>query len=63
MGDCQYPDCKAAATETWALVPLCEHHREAVRAETAQYYNRRITYHMRHFYMGIMPLIPWSRKE
>lgn len=61
--ECQYPGCNQAAAQSWALVPLCAEHQEAIRAETVKYYSRRITYHGRQYYMGIMPMIPWSRKE
>ncbi|OKP97741.1 hypothetical protein [Paenibacillus sp. P46E] len=64
MGDCRYPDCKAAALQTWALVPLCAEHRELIREETERYYNQqKMPYHDRKHFMQIMPLIPWSRKE
>ncbi|OMF95059.1 hypothetical protein BK146_16930 [Paenibacillus sp. FSL R7-0333] len=64
MGDCMYPRCKEAASQTWALVPLCEGHRQEISAETALYYSKgSMTYHERARYMRILHLIPWSRKE
>lgn len=64
MGDCQYPDCKAAATRTWALVPLCQDHQSAIKAETLRYYAvHSVSYQDRVEYLKIMHLIPWSRKE
>lgn len=64
MGDCRIPGCKEAASQTWALVPLCEDHRKEIAAETQIYYkNQAMTYQSRVRYMKIVPLIPWSRKE
>ncbi|CAH1058801.1 hypothetical protein [Paenibacillus pseudetheri] len=63
METCKMPHCKEAGTHTWALVPVCVEHRRAIKLETKQYYLRNISYQMRTNYMGIMPLIPWSRKE
>lgn len=64
MGDCMYPRCKAAASQTWALVPLCQGHREEISSETETYYSKpSMIYHERVRYLKIVPLIPWSRKE
>lgn len=37
MKKCCYPDCKAAATSTGALVPLCIHHHKSKEDETDNY--------------------------
>lgn len=63
MCQCHYPSCKANGTKTWALVDLCEEHHEAIERETRHYYAKRLGYQGRLHYMGIMQLIPWSRKE
>ncbi|MGE7614738.1 hypothetical protein [Paenibacillus sp. NPDC101420] len=63
MESCKMPDCKEAGTLTWALVPICAAHSLEIRQETAKYYARRIGYQEREKYMGIIPLIPWSRRE
>ncbi|MNI91177.1 hypothetical protein D3C73_1488000 [compost metagenome] len=63
MGDCMYPDCKAVATETWALVPVCQDHHGEIEKETKHYYQKRIAYDARIAYKRIIPLIPWARKE
>lgn len=60
---CKYPDCDKRARKTWALVPLCDEHYEAIRSETAWYYKgtTNATYADRTEYMKIAKLIPWSR--
>lgn len=63
MEECRCPNCNSAATHTWALVPLCQEHFEAVKQETHLYYKKRIAYSARLTYMSISFLIPWSRKE
>jgi hypothetical protein len=58
---CKYPDCGKPATTHWALVDLCDEHREVIRKETYVYYRNRITYWNREEYHKISDLIPWSR--
>lgn len=60
---CKCPDCESEATQTWALVPLCQDHFEAVKKETDLYYRKISAYSARLTYMSIVHLIPWSRKE
>lgn len=63
MEHCKCPNCHSAATHTWALVPLCQEHFEAMKRETELYYKKRIAYAARLTYISIIHLIPWSRKE
>ncbi len=44
---CRYPDCRTVATASWRLVPVCDEHREAVRAETVRYYAGKLPASMR----------------
>lgn len=60
-GRCKYPDCRKPAAATWALVPLCGDHREAIRAEAEAYYRGRLEYAERSDYLAISRMIPWSR--
>ncbi|WP_046655304.1 hypothetical protein [Paenibacillus larvae] len=63
MNKCEYPGCKKAAQETFALVPLCKWHCNTITEETRQYYgNRSPKYKIqRPMYCKIARLIPWSR--
>lgn len=57
---CNYPSCRQPATHTWALVPVCLHHRELIWKETLQYYSRRIMADDREHYRKIKRLTPWG---
>ncbi|QHZ50012.1 hypothetical protein ERICV_05113 [Paenibacillus phage phiERICV] len=68
MNKCEYPGCKKAAQETFALVPLCTEHHEAIKEETRLYYGNHSPKYKIHrpMYCKIARLIPWSqvsRKE
>ena len=56
---CNYPDCNLRAAATWALVPLCRDHQEAIRTEVIRYYLTRGTYR-RQTYERIRHLTPWG---
>ncbi|GAC42865.1 hypothetical protein PPOP_2225 [Paenibacillus popilliae ATCC 14706] len=36
--NCKVPNCKHAATTTWATVPVCEMHYDVIDYEHEQYY-------------------------
>lgn len=59
---CNHPECIEEATTHWALVDLCEKHREMIKEETDKYYSetRRLPYTERVEYLKIAHLIPWS---
>lgn len=60
---CKFPNCGGVATRTFALVPLCEHHGEAIWKETRRWYARRKKgwdLPTRDLYHEIEELIPWS---
>lgn len=62
--NCKYPSCHIDATHTWALVPLCQEHYEAIKTETETYYTSSMKGHeleRRPQYMQISRLIPWSK--
>lgn len=62
--DCHYPDCRRAGTHQFALVPLCEQHREDIRHETAKFYGRKgdkDEMEHRPIYMSIAQYVPWSK--
>lgn len=64
MERCNYPGCNKVATESWALVPLCEDHYLKIQAETNFYYNPtsvRMKYEDRTEYLKIAEQIPWSQ--
>ncbi|ETK29805.1 hypothetical protein M5W70_09180 [Paenibacillus larvae] len=60
---CEYPGCKKAAQETFALVPLCTEHHEAIKEETRLYYGKHKPKYkeMRPMYCKVARLIPWSQ--
>jgi hypothetical protein len=60
-GKCQYPGCPAHASKTWALVPLCDGHHEAIRWETERFYFERIKRGEREHYAKIEALTPWGK--
>jgi hypothetical protein len=64
LSHCKYPDCSESTYGTWALVPLCKAHFEAIHKETFTYY-RLITSknekRERPNYTKIAHLIPWSK--
>ena len=60
---CQYPHCPLKQHGTFALVPLCRGHLQAIWDETHAYYkaNRQRNYERdRPEYHKISKLIPWS---
>ncbi|MEH7249208.1 hypothetical protein V7114_20825 [Neobacillus niacini] len=62
---CKYPNCHQAATNIWALVPLCPDHFQGVVEETERYYNNNLrnrTMFERKIYNEIQPLTPWGKK-
>jgi hypothetical protein len=63
---CKYPDCHQAATNLWALVPLCPHHFEEITDETERYYNgsyaTKISAYDRKIYEKIEAFTPWGKK-
>ncbi|MOA57031.1 hypothetical protein D3C78_1811290 [compost metagenome] len=61
---CRFPGCTQRSDQTFALVPLCEEHAEAIWAETRDYYSKRLNaaeQYMRPLYRRIEMDIPWSR--
>jgi hypothetical protein len=60
---CEFPGCKQHATTSWALVPLCEEHKDVVRHETMHYYAKNITRDERGSYQQIERLTPWGRRS
>lgn len=60
---CMIPDCPENANTTWALVPVCQKHRDQILKETDHYYDRLITYNKREIYQKISCLIPWSQRN
>lgn len=61
---CRFPDCGRTATTHWALVDLCDEHREIIRKETVQYYRiQKSSYWERVNYHKISHLVPWSRAK
>jgi hypothetical protein len=54
---CNYPECKAIAKKTWALLPLCYGHHDTIRLETLKYYANRMPYDSRQHYLQIARLI------
>jgi hypothetical protein len=63
-GRCTYPKCMLIATTSWALVPMCEDHRELIADETARHYKGEggsAEAASRPCYMKIAHLIPWSK--
>jgi hypothetical protein len=62
---CKYPGCMARGKETWALVPLCDGHHEAIRWETIKFYEgERVKTDdgYRPEYKKIAHLTPWRKK-
>ncbi len=51
---CRYPDCRTVATASWRLVPVCDEHREIIRAETVRYYGGKISPAEREHYLALL---------
>lgn len=63
---CTMPGCTDRAVNTFALIPLCEHHHEIIQKETIHYYTKHQQVPERDArpqYRKIDALIPWSRKR
>lgn len=62
--DCHYPSCQREGMHQFALVPLCEQHREDIRHETAVFYDKKGDKDesiYRPLYMNIVHHISWSK--
>lgn len=57
---CKYPSCGKGTTSTWALVPVCQKHRNLIHDETMRYYRRSIKQSDRIHYQKIQRLTPWG---
>lgn len=57
---CKYPACRKPASKSWALIPICESHYEAIRKETEKYYRKIIKNSEREIYNRIKHLTPWG---
>lgn len=62
---CKFPGCHKVAGETWAQIPLCYEHRDAISEETIVFYTKKDTnrteVERRPFYSQISDQIPWSK--
>ncbi|WP_127580170.1 hypothetical protein [Paenibacillus koleovorans] len=63
MKVCKVPGCCEWATRTWATVPLCQAHRDAIEREHVKYYWGHITADNRVTYKLIWRYTPWYRLE
>lgn len=43
MGCCKVPGCRKDATKQWALVGLCEFHKDTVEQEQVEFYESNLT--------------------
>lgn len=62
---CKIPECTVLASETWARVPVCMTHRDALRKEALRYYvgsgGQGTEAEQRPLYFKITHRIPWSK--
>lgn len=66
MPICTMPECKDRADSTFALIPICEMHKESIMLEALDYYGKHpnsAEKNLRPLYRKIDSLIPWSRKR
>lgn len=62
MRRCMVTGCSNTATTHWAVVPICNEHRQEIADETHRYYSRTIGREQRFVYAEIEHLTPWGRK-
>lgn len=59
---CKVKECVNKADVTWALVPVCEAHKQKIIEEQRRYYSKRINEGDRTTLNTIKHLIPWSNR-
>lgn len=59
---CNVRYCRHPATDTWALVPVCEEHYGEIRLEQIRYYRGKINADERLTLQAIQHLTPWGRR-